>query len=158
MRDSVDHYCTVGTVLVPRAGLSIMLYASRMYMYEQSRSLRREAAWCTVTQSSNPRYSVELPFFLLRYFHCNTGCKKNSVILAMPNRQIVREKPTQPFTLRKALIARAHSRIRLRFPDFRGCDAEAARAKWCADKRSTEKITARESEGTSGTTGMQGWT
>jgi len=45
-----------------------------------------------------------------------------------------------------------------RVPDFRGCDAEAARAKWCADKRSREEISVGESEGTSGMTGMQGWT
>ena len=40
-------------------------------------------------------------------------------------------------------------RWRERVPDFRGCNAEAARAKWCVDKRSREEISAGESEGTS---------
>jgi len=49
-------------------------------------------------------------------------------------------------------------RWRERVANFRGCDAETASAKWCADKRSGEKISVGETEGTSGMTGMQGWT
>ena len=41
-----------------------------------------------------------------------------------------------------------------RVPNFRGCNAETASAKWCADKRSREKIP----EATSGITGTKGWT
>jgi len=41
-------------------------------------------------------------------------------------------------------------------PDFSGGNAEAASAKWCADKRSREEIIVGESEGTSGMTSMQG--
>jgi len=47
-------------------------------------------------------------------------------------------------------------RWRERVPNFRGCDAEAATTKCCADKRSREEISVEESEGTSGITGMQG--
>jgi len=47
-------------------------------------------------------------------------------------------------------------RWRERVPDFRDCNAEAARAKRCADKWSREEISVGESEGTSGMTGMQG--
>ena len=43
-------------------------------------------------------------------------------------------------------------RWRERVADFRGCDAETASAKWCADKRSKEEISVGESEGM----GMQG--
>jgi len=47
-------------------------------------------------------------------------------------------------------------RWRERVPDFRGCNAEAASANRCADKRSREEISVGESEGTSGMTGMLG--
>jgi len=47
-------------------------------------------------------------------------------------------------------------RRRERVPDFRGCDAKAARAKKCSDKWSREEISVEESEGTSGMTGTQG--
>ena len=49
-------------------------------------------------------------------------------------------------------------RWRERVPDFRGCDAETASAKWCADKRGREEISDGESEETSGMRGMQGRT
>ena len=39
-------------------------------------------------------------------------------------------------------------RWRERVPNFRGCNTKTASAKWCADKRSREKISVGESEGT----------
>jgi len=51
-----------------------------------------------------------------------------------------------------------YGEMRARVPNFTGCNAKTASAKWYADKRGGEKISVGESEGTSGMTCMQRWT